>query len=361
MNKRPRCNLLLALSHIQLPVNATFMSCIAYGILCLGHLAYASEGGAAPVTRVDVLQEDLANPLSKQVPDDEPKTPNFLDKQKTFITNRIMGITTSVDRFVSRVDEDSRDENESYMVFNMESVFIEGGDHEYNINLRGRADLPNTKQRMRLIFESQPDEDFSLSDQGRSGRVDSEDVASERSIAGIEYAKKVDKDQWRPSADIGARLDFPVDTFVRVKLRRTWELGERWRVDTRINLPYFSQRGAKPSMRVETSRKISDTYLFRSMTQTKYTRRDRLQEYFQSLQINHWVTEVLSMEYKVGAFGDSEPTDSVKGYFVYAAAKRLIYKDWMYLSLIPEVNYLREDDWASTYRFTLQLQAVYSE
>lgn len=324
--------------------------------------SFPSEGVGPFIKKIEVPEEDLANPRSKKNPRETNKPkPNFLDKQNTYITKRIMGITTRVDSFVSRSETPSLENNNSFVVLNVEPVFMPGGEHDYNINLRGRADLPNTKKRMRLIFESQPDEDFSLSDQGRSGHVDSEEIASERSIAGVEYAKEVGANKWRPSIDLGTRLDFPVDTFVRLKFRRVQAVTQTWQVYTRVNLPYFAQRGAQPSMRIENTKKMGEAYVFRTMSHYKYTRRERLQEYFQSFQINQWVSPALTMEYKLGAFGDNKGLRAVKGYFAFVAAKRLIYDDWLYLSFIPEVNYLRQDDWAPSYRFTLQLRAVYAD
>ncbi|MFL0799552.1 MAG: hypothetical protein K6L80_03805 [Agarilytica sp.] len=282
---------------------------------------------------------------------------NFLDKQRTFVTNQLVDLTDALDRLLSR--QGRADENNSYLVLDLESVFSEGGERELNTRVKAKADLPNTKSRYKLIFESGPEGDFSPKDNELSGQTGSEGLTSDSAIAGIEYSKKRAKNKWRPSLGVGARFQFPIDPFVRLKLGKQNKLSDSWRLDTRVNMPYYAQEGAKPSVRASFIKDLSITLSFTSVSHYKHTRKIDLHESFQSFQLNHFLSQGRGMEYKIGAYRTSEGEEG-RGYFIQLSYKKSVYRDWMYLVFVPQVNYPETDDWHPNYAFVMQLEAIYS-
>ncbi len=282
---------------------------------------------------------------------------SFLDRQRTFVTNQFVDLSDALDRLISR--KSSQAKNHSYLVLDLDSVFTEGGEREFKARIRAKADLPNTKSRYKLIFESDPEDDFSPQDNELSGQIGSENVASDRAIAGVEYSKTRAKYKWQPSIDVGARFQFPVDLFTRLRFTKLNALPQNWRMDTRIDLPYYAQEGAKPAARVSVIRDLSKRWSFKSVSRYKHTRKLRLHESYQSFQLNHLLSEGQGLEYKVGGFRSSEG-DEGREYFIQLAYKKRVYRDWMYLVLVPQVTYPESDDWHSNYAFIMQLEAIYS-
>lgn len=340
-----------------------FISLLHYSVCALISTRAWSDP-AAETLDAHTIDEELIQTASTPVSvglDDKTKvkSTNFLDKQREFITDQVIDLSAVVDRMLSNNQSSRQSPSRSYLMLKLDSIFNEGGDREFRVRIRGKADLPNTKRRLKLIFESDPENDFSPQENERNNTGD-DDADVDRAIAGLEYAKQRKKYQWQPAVDIGTRLNFPVDLFIRVKLKKNTLLGEKWRLKVRINVPYFAREGAKPAIRASFIRSVSETLSFRSVSRYKYTRKKSLHEAFQSFQINHRVSEKSALEYKFGAFGDNQTDEKIDEYFIQLAYKRQIYGDWMFLSFVPGLSFRNEDDWSVSTSFALRLRALYS-
>ncbi len=285
---------------------------------------------------------------------------NFLDRQHVFITGQFVDLNEALDRILSNNRQVKPGGSQGYLVLKLDSEFGEGGESESSVRLRAKVDLPHSKERFKLIFESDPEDDYSLQESERSGKVGDENITSERAIAGLEYVKKSKEFEWQPSVDVGTRLNFPVDLFTRIRLRKRTVLSKSWELKTQFELPYFTREGAKPSVRLGLFHAFAETLSFKSVSRYKYTKKQSLHEVYQSLQINHLVTDRVVMEYKVGAFGDNQTAERIEEYFVQIAYKKLIYSDWMFFTVAPAISYQKERDWSSYFSLAFQLQLIYS-
>ncbi len=286
----------------------------------------------------------------------------FIDYQREALTDRFLDLTDSLDRFLSRENGgDGKTLNKSYFVVGLDSVFGEGGEHDYGASLKLKADLPHTKQRFKFIFESQPEEDFSLQQNELAGRSTNNRLERETAVAGVEYIVKASELQWRSAIDVGARLDFPADTFARVRFQKKTPLPSSWVFHKRLEFSYFARQGAKPRLKLVLERPLNERLRVGASTRYKYSRQQHLHELLQTVYLDQFMSDSLAIEYKLGAFGDDEIETQVVGYFMNAAIKKRVYRDWLYLSIVPEVNYLRENDWSPFYSLSFELQAVYSE
>ncbi|MFT5085625.1 MAG: hypothetical protein ACI9Y1_003686 [Lentisphaeria bacterium] len=286
---------------------------------------------------------------------------NILEKQRLYIANKILDFTGKLDNFFSKKNQSDNTKNSSYLVLTTESSFKESGENKYNLRVQGKADLPNAKDRLKLIFESSPEEDLSLQDSERLGKSDNAALVPEQAIAGLEYNLKASKDQWRSTYGLGVRMHFPVDMYARIKVSKVVDLNENWRLSRRFELPIFAREGAKPSFRIRLSKQLSDSLVFTTSSKFKYTHEESLSEILQIMQINKTVGDRLTIGYKIGAFADNKPKEQVHTYFTQLSFKQNIYQGWLYLSLVPEISYERGGGWRPSYAFSLRLQAVYSE
>lgn len=288
------------------------------------------------------------------------KKDNFLDRQRVFVNGQFLGLKNGLDRILSQRKNTTIEDDRSFLVLNLESIFGESGEHEFNVRARAKADLPNTKQRFKFIFESQPEEDVSLENSERVGRLRNDKIVNDNAVAGIEFTQDSREFEWRPSTNFGSRLDFPLDVFTRFRLQKKKTLPSSWLLTSRFDFSYFVREGAIPAISLSLDRPINDVLSFLSISRYKYTRNESLQEYFQSVQLNHIYSDRLLLEYKLGAYGDSEPSNDLDGYFTHVAFKKRVYHDWIYFSVIPEVSFLKEDNWDPSFAITLQLQTIYS-
>ncbi len=317
-----------------------------------------------PVAAEEIAPNDVMTELSL------PNTPNgqdekrredesFLDRQRLVITNQFVDLSEALDRLIS--NKPSADKNHSYMVLDVDSVFVEGGERSFNLRARAKVDLPNTKNRFKIIFESDPEDDFSPQENELAGITADDKIEPERAVAAVEYTKHRKQFEWQPSFDIGARFEFPIDLFTRLRLQKTSLLGENWVLFSRLELPYYAREGARPSARFTFERGVSESLAFKTVSRYKYTEETELHETYQSFQLNHVWRQDTSIEYKMGAFGNSEIDHPVDHYFVQIAFKKRIYRDWMYISFIPQIIFPYEDDWSPKNAFTLNIQSFYAQ
>ncbi|MFL0809183.1 MAG: hypothetical protein K6L76_02095 [Agarilytica sp.] len=284
----------------------------------------------------------------------------FLDKQREIVANQFLDMSDALDRWVSRRDRINKKDNNSYLILNFNSVLSDAGEQEYKARLNAKIDLPNSEDRFKLIFESDPEEDASPQDNERSGKIGNEQLAEDNAIASLEYSLQKKEFQWRGALDIGSRLNLPPDAFVRLKIKKKTQLGNKWFSKTAFDFPWFAQEGAKPSARQSFSYSFTPNVSFRNVTHVKYSAQESLRESYLSFQINHQWSEHLVMEYKLGAYGDSESHNETSAYFAQIGFRQHIYGDWMFLRLVPEVVYPREFDWRAQHAITISLQALYS-
>lgn len=338
------------------------LKCQALRALLVIALFYPASLAYSDNSESEQVEETTDRPAEMEKEPNESEQPEergFLNYHRAIVIDRVVDLAATIDGFLAAKDDVNAKHNESYVVLNLETRFREEGAHEYSTRLKGKVDLPNAKKRWKLIFESQPDEDFSPSETERQGNIRSRDVASERSIAGLEYSVERDVFEWRPSIDIGSRFDFPLDLFTRVKLQKYTRLREEVVMYNLFELPYFAREGAKPALRWGVRFREGKRISFRSHFRYKYTRQERLHELSQSFRLNQVVNDHMALSYQIGVYGDNEPISQTDGYYVQFFWKNLIYDDWIYLTLAPEVDFTRDRDWEPFFSFSFQIQAIY--
>lgn len=284
---------------------------------------------------------------------------SFLDRQRVFITNQFVDLSESLDRIISNKPTDGK--NKSYMVLDFDSVFEEGGQRSFNLRARAKIDLPNTKHRFKLILESDPEYDFSPQENELAGITADDKLEPDRAVAAVEYTKYRNQYEWQPSFDVGTRFEFPLDLFTRMRLQKMSKFGRHWHLFSKLDFPYYAREGARPSARLSFERSLSSSFLFKSVSRYKYTEKQNIHETYQSFQLNQVWNEHQAMEYKVGAFGNSETDHPIDHYFIQFVFKKRLYRNWMYISFIPQVIFPYAEDWSPENAFTITLQSVFAK
>lgn len=310
---------------------------------------------------------DAANDARKQRAIEEKRVRDnltFLDRldgHRAYFANQFQDVANALDRYMAQTHYDGEKENESYFILKSEVLLNEVGENEYKVRGNAKVDLSNTKKRLKLIFESRPDEDVSLDDRERPNRPGDERLASDDAIAGLQYTKEKGAYEWQPSIDVGSRLNFPLDAFTRVKLSKRTKLNERCELLARVELPYFAREGAKPSMHVRLGVNLTPNIQVSSISRYKYTRVDRFDEWSQSFQLNHFATEDVGLEYKIGAVGNDLYDSDFSTYYFQTAIKFNLYENWIYWTLVPAIEFSEELDWEADTSLSMQFQMIYAD
>ncbi len=79
----------------------------------------------------------------------------------------------------------------------------------------------------------------------------------------------------------------------------------------------------------------------------------------QTLNVIQQLSPDKALTYTFGIFEESFSNTVISDYFFSAHYRQLIYKDWLYVNVIPEVNYPREFDYDARVSLTLKLEVFF--
>lgn len=276
------------------------------------------------------------------------------------ITKGYLYSVSSVDNYFSGTAIES-EKNESYLKLDTSASVIEGADNERDVRLKGKIDLPNTQKRFRIFFDSNLQENNSLEDNNRT--VSSGDRVRERStVTGIEFLKKPKKSDWRYSAHIGVKGALPIQLFTRFRGRRKWKLSDDWSSMYRQDVWYLDGVGWGETSRLEFLGVLSDSLRFRTVSEVKLSDEPEPLEYLQEWILSKRINSRRGVDYRLGHF-NRKTTDDVRfdHHFISVNLRQQIYKDWMFLSISPEVLFRQEDKWVNENSVTLRLEVFLTD
>ncbi|MDX9875891.1 MAG: hypothetical protein RBS88_13355 [Spongiibacteraceae bacterium] len=164
--------------------------------------------------------------------DDSDLSTSWVDRISPWhrdVTQWVDNTARSIDSFFGTEDA-WRIDNESYLRLRgelrwdqLESWRDSELDHKF------RLDLPTAKERLRLVFESDPDRE----DRGVETTLPRRSDASRQGSGSLFGLGALSRERdsragWVNRVQGGVRLRFPIDPYVRFSTKRTFDLGEAW-------------------------------------------------------------------------------------------------------------------------------------
>ena len=166
-----------------------------------------------------------------------------------------------------------------------------------------KLDLPNTKRRWKLFFESD-NKDAERLDQKVRNVTDGGDTAT---VGGFRLENDRSK-KWLISTDIGLRARIPLDAFARFKVRRDWQLGNPWIMTFAHEDWYFHEKGFGTENSIDFHRPIADNHYLSVTSAAQYQDRYKVTELAQTVTVTHFIDERQAIAYGVGVLGVNKPS-----------------------------------------------------
>lgn len=281
---------------------------------------------------------------------------SVLDGPQQYISSGFLGFSKSVDEFFS--DEKAEYEsNGSYIRLTGDSVFTDGDGWGFSGSTRAKLVLPNTQRKLRLVFESDPEQER----EGPQPKLDSNpiDAAEKKAyFAGVEGLLG-EFEHWRFRPGIGLKINRKLDFFLRFRASRKYSINDDWQAYLGNTLYWFYSTGYRFDTRLDFDRKFGDHKLFRASTTA---RREELNDWWdlaQVFSITHSIDRKQALVYLAGAYGVSEPNAHAEDYRLQMRYRRLIHSDYLFMEMIPQLQYLQENDFDPVFSFTLRVEMVF--
>lgn len=290
-------------------------------------------------------------------PERPPAVLGMLDLTHDYVSQSVEELATSIDRFFAN-QKHYQYTNRTYVQIRLDGYWRDERTPDYTPRLRAKLHLPGTERRFRLMLETDPQErqtpqDLSQNNAGTTGGAGAGDYFLSM------LRERVSESGWNVQPNIGAELKLPLEAFLRLRLYKSYPLSEKWTMRPDQNFYWYTERGAGSDSYLEFNYRLSDDWLLRSGTFLRWTDRNDFWEPSQNLMLYHYIRPGVQMYYQAGMFGRTAPTLHVTEYLFTINYRQLLYRDWLFLEMRPQLSYAEGEDWRPVRSFLLRFDIVF--
>jgi hypothetical protein len=269
-----------------------------------------------------------------------PRSAEWLIDKRNEWSEDINSLAVNIDRFFA--GDEARADNESYLRLRAGMVWSRGGNLSSDSDVKLKLDLPGSKKRWKLIFESDSDDQNSLETQTRATSPTNRQFTDTESSSGALRYVVDDTGKWKKDLDIGVYGSTPLDPFARYQLRRTAQLGNDWSLYFKESMYYFNQDGWGQKTTFSVEKPINSHYLWRNRVDAKFSDDDNVLETAFVTSTVHVLDDWRAIDYAVGVVTTNRPVSETTVYFINATYRKRLYKDWLFFDIRPELAFPRD-------------------
>jgi len=275
------------------------------------------------------------------------------------MTRWINNTSRGIDGFFGNADG-YRTDNESYLQVNTDLRWTELESWENSeVDQKFRLDLPTAKERLRLIFESDPGrEERGIAETLPSRATNDEEGSGSLFGLGGTSRRKDPHAGWVSRVQGGIRLHTPIDTYARITFARSWWMGS-WEGSTRHRADWFDSDGYSLDNRLDFSKPLSGKWLLRYTTDANWEEEIDKLVLAQSANLTNILSHRSAITYSAGIIAESLSSTRAQNFFLVATYRRDLHRQLLFFELIPEVTFPREADFDATWGITARLELYF--
>jgi len=249
-------------------------------------------------------------------------------------------------------------ENASFLRLGLEIKFSKKGELSFDRVFKFKLDLPTVKKRLKLVVESQIPEQETLSEANLDSSLQDDDPAISTTTGAFQYVFDSAKN-WKRSTSIGVKLNHEPNPFWRMRLKRGWSLAHDWGFKTYQSLYYFHDDSWGETTKFIFEKPIH-SYYFASKSEARWRHNERLMEYAQVFSIKKKLSSIRAIKYELGLLSENQPNVIVTDYYFKTTYRRLLYKDWLFYEVSPELLFPREDSFKANPSVLMRFEIKFS-
>ncbi|GAA0696786.1 hypothetical protein GCM10009104_26100 [Marinobacterium maritimum] len=253
-------------------------------------------------------------------------------------------------------------DNESYLRITQETLWEESEGFSDDFSVRFKLDLPTSKERLRLLIESDPEESLgTLAEQGSDSQLN-ERLSGNDAIIGLDKLDPDDKRlHWSYRFGGGIKIRTPIDPYVRATGERIWSWDDSpWELHSYNRLSWFDSDGYSARSHWDLTRPLDSDRQLRSFTQFQWQETEDTLEFSQRFEVSRRINNRSNWRNGLIMVGDSFHDPRINDYYLQSWYRRDIHRGRLFLDLIPELHFNRDSDfdprWAVTLRLELYLR-----
>lgn len=307
-------------------------------------LAWTSPVWANP----DVIKSGDSSTVSNSKED-----PWWLRTHET-VSKKVDQWSQGIDNFLSGNDSDEVDD--SYVRVRFGSTFGQEDGTSGFFDFRTRLKLPNTRDRLRLVIESDGDRLTSDNLTGERGQANSvkDSVAKSTVSAALRYIKS----SWGADLDVGILVGFPLDPFTRARFSQGHDYQHySWWQDEEAFLYYT--KGAGVHYNVGISHRINDRVSYGSDFSTSWLKQEDKVYARENVFLQHRLSDTSHFTYQLSFLQEGESRIKSTSYLYFVQYERLLYKNWLIGQVKPQITHEADKNYRANASLTLSLEVLF--
>lgn len=278
----------------------------------------------------------------------------FLDWSQEVASEYVESLNDGVDSFFMDAFFDEEVVEDEFSGSNGRLYFIsrreDGLDPDYKVGLNLRLVLPNTRDRFKILVETDEEQD----DVNETNLVDTPRNVTYSTAIRVDFKER---HHWKTSFDNGIRWAGEPVYFSRIRVRRT-DYFDIWRSRVLQTISWRTDEHWGANFNANAIRPLDFSRHFRMGFDADYLLDDDFAELQTSVGIFDELSSRAAMFYQLAVYGDTQDFTKVNETVFSISYRRKIYKSFVFAELVPEVAWPRENHFEATPAITLILEMI---
>ncbi len=283
-----------------------------------------------------------------------------MDETNDYLSELVLGFSEYIDHGLAKDDDEEAIVNRSYIKIKTLQTYSHRGLYESDESISVRVDLPHTEHNWKLILETDPDDYDNLESKQRGTSTGSQ--TKEGAFGGVRLQGE-QISQWKINFDIGVKLRFPIDPFTRAELYRVGKLSDDWTALFSQEFFYFKSKGLGSLTNLNFYYDVDELngQIFKLGSSAQYLYDDDEWELVHQATYFDRMNEKNLVEYSLGVSLLPYEEKEVSNYWLSASWIHKLYKNWLYLTVTPQLEFPREYDYKFNPGVFIELEAFFSK
>ena len=334
-----------------------------------GQSSSQAESAVPPTEQLAPLAESAVPPTEQPAPlaGSSVSPTEQLDHFEAIKSSRD-NLSGKITRFANYIDQyfggdrHYQESNQSVLQLNLTRSTGYGGDGNFKIGARLNLKLPVTEGRLRLLLETDPENNVGDEPTKISPSSNNKISAPGGAAVAVRYEKK-EESQLRYNTDAGIKfrgIATAPNPFVRARASYSGSIGE-WRSKIAESLFWFNSLGLGETTQLDLERILSASLLFRATSNATWLNDKKNFDLRQDFTFFHTVDDRNVLRYQGSVIGVSNPQLRVTDYVAQVLYRYRLNREWLFFEVSPQLHFPRDRNYHPSPALSVRLEVLFDD
>ena len=208
-------------------------------------------------------------------PDVSAEEMGWFDLTESYFSNAVHDFSTYVDHSIAKDEDEEPLVNRSYLRLRYKAGYSHYGYFGSEERISVRIDLPHVQHDWNIIFETDPDDYYSLESKQRDLTTTDSSGVTDGAIGGFRLQDEQLRN-WKTNFDIGVKIKLPLDPFTRVEAWRVGNFLDNWTTRLKQKFFYYDSIGGGSLTELNFYYAVNESHskIFKTSTSAQYLYND---------------------------------------------------------------------------------------